>query len=106
MKLLKASVIIMGILILVGLTVLVVEVIRRHGAEGEAAPASPVAAAPVERGFGNRDISIPRGAEAVETRIDGDRALVRLKLADGNQAILIIDIATGDRLGLIRLEPR
>ncbi len=109
MKLLKASVIGMGVLILVGLTVIVVVIVGRYG--GSAAPSSagseaPSVAAPVVRGFGERYVAIPKGAEAVETRLDGNRLVVRLRLADGAAALLMLDAATGERLGLVRLDPR
>lgn len=110
MKLLKASVIIMGVLILAGLTVIVVVIISRYG--GDKAPAtspsnpSSALSAPVERGFGERAIAIPKGAETVETRLDGNRLVVRLRLADGGTALLFLDSTTGERLGLVRLDPR
>ena len=110
MKLLKASVIIMGILIVVGMTVLLATVIKRYG-DGDTAtapgPASSAGlSAPIERGFGERAVSIPKGAEPVETRLDGGRLVVRLRLADGASALLIVDAASGEKLGLIRLDPR
>jgi len=114
MKLLKASVIIMGVLILVGLTVIVVVIISRYGgdkAPGNAAGNSRASqsssiAAPVARGFGERAIAIPKGAETVETRLDGNRLVVRLRLADGATGLLFLDSTTGERLGLVRLDPR
>jgi hypothetical protein len=110
MKLLKASVIIMGVLILVGLTVIVVVIINRYGGDQATgnSPARPTSAiaAPVERGFGERAIAIPKGAETVETRLDGNRMVVRLRLADGATALLFLDSITGERLGLVRLDPR
>ena len=112
MKLLKASVIIMGVLILVGLTVIVVVIVGRYGGSGAPGAASsagsqaPSVAAPVARGFGERFVVIPRGAEAVETRLDGNRLVVRLRLADGAAALLMLDATTGERLGLVRLDPR
>ncbi len=110
MKLLKASVITMGILILVGLTVVIVEVMRRYGADdgqaGGAQTARPGLSVPVERGFGDRNVPVPRGAEPLETRIDGNRIVVRLRLAGGGHALLVIDGTTGERVGLIRLDPR
>ena len=114
MKLLKASVIIMGILIVVGMTILLVTVIKRYG-EGDPATAGAAGSSsslgaglsvPVERGFGERAVAIPKGAEPLETRLDGGRLVVRLRLADGTSALLILDAASGEKLGLIRLDPR
>jgi hypothetical protein len=114
MKLLKASVIIMGVLILAGLTVIIVVIISRYGgdkAPGNSPATSPAnlsssLSAPVARGFGERAIAIPMGAETVETRLDGSRLVVRLRLADGATALLFLDSTTGERLGLVRLDPR
>lgn len=110
MKLLKASVIIMGILIVIGMTILLATVIKRYGEGDTATAAGPSSSAglsaPVERGFGERAVSIPKGAEPLETRLDGSRLVVRLRLADGTSALLILDAASGEKLGLIRFDPR
>lgn len=110
MKLLKASVIIMGILIVVGMTVLLATVIKRYGeddpAMAAASSSSAGLSAPIERGFGERAVAIPKGAEPLETRLDGSRLVVRLRLSDGTSALLILDASSGEKLGLIRLDPR
>ncbi len=78
---LKTLVIVMGIAIIVGATVVVTTIIQRGGALG-GGPA---------RGA----ISLPAGARVMETRIDGGRVLLRLELAGGGERILIVDAETG-----------
>ncbi len=110
MKALKALVITMGVLIAAGLTVLVVMVIKGAGND---APRAPLAAAPAPAptttttpapGFGETGVTLPRGAEIVETSTGGGRIVLRLRQPDGARALLIIDAATGRRLGLVRLQ--
>ena len=91
---LKTLVIVMGIAVIVGATVVVTTIIQRGGALGE-----PVAR--VARGA----INLPAGARVAETRIDGGRILLRLSLKDGRQRILIVDAATGAPIAVHELAP-
>jgi hypothetical protein len=79
---LKTLVIVMGIAIIAGATVVVSTIIQRGGVLG-GAPA---------RGA----ISLPADARVREMRIDGGRILLRLSLKDGSQRILIVDAETGE----------
>jgi len=116
MRWLKGLVIGMGALILVGLTVVIVELARRAAAPPEPAsldasrPAPPIAGAerPAVRAaapaFGETSIALPPGAMVEETVVGDGQLIVRLGLADGQTALLLIDARTGRRLGLVRLE--
>ena len=121
MRWLKSAVIGMGVLIMIGFTVVIVTVIQRSNAPPEPVMASdrptppivgvpPVrAAAGTETGngtFGETLIALPPGAEPEETLLEGDRLIVRLRLPDGDIALLLIDARTGKRLGLVHLERR
>jgi hypothetical protein len=115
MRWLKGAVIGMGVLIALGLTVVVVTVVRRSGEPPERStlpdrPSPPVIGAPppsaAPRAFGETRIVLPPGAEPEETIASGDRLVVRLRLPDGHLALLLIDARTGERIGLIRLERR
>ncbi|NKB19545.1 MAG: hypothetical protein GKS01_03270 [Alphaproteobacteria bacterium] len=105
MRGLKGLVIGMGVLIVVGLTVVIVTVIKRYdGGDNSKAVKSPaVVSVPVEHGFGEKRIQVPKGAKITETILEGKRLIVRLELSDGAQAFLLIDVNTGQRIGLIRL---
>ena len=92
MRALKAMVIGMGVLIIIGVIVLVVLVAQRSGnqigsviAEGK----PPVAAR----------VALPAGAEVLETGIGGERIVLRLRLPGGNERLVILDAATGRQTG-------
>ena len=69
MRALKALVIGMGVLIVVGLAVVVVTIANRTIDGGK--PSTDAA------------FALPDGAEVLETALDGDRIALRLRLADG-----------------------
>ena len=94
MRALKALVIGMGVLIVVGVVVLVYAIINRVGETGVP-----------ELMSGQSQIELPAGAQIVETSIGGGRIVVRLSLADGSQRLLLIDADTGGRIGAINLKP-
>lgn len=119
MRWLKTLVIGMGVVIVIGLTVVIVEVGRRAGgpspsaASGQASPAPPVIGAPAPdtmtapaRIFGDISLAIPAGATAEEVVADKTRVVVQLRLSDGRAALLLIDAATGRKLGMITLDNR
>lgn len=116
MRWLKALVIGMGVLILVGLTVVIVTVIHRAANPAKSTPSAsrplppvigtPGAAAVPQRvsPFGDRRIVIPAGAIAEEVTSDAQRLIVRLRLPTGKAALLLIDAASGEKIGFITLD--
>lgn len=97
MRALKALVIILGIAILVGTTVLVTVIIQRGvRLAGQSAPArsSPTAAA-VPSGTADRALALPAGAKVLESRLGGGRVLLRAALPGGGEALFVFDAATG-----------
>lgn len=80
---LKIVVVTMGVLIVVGLTVLVVGVADRLQ-EARHARTAP----------DRVELALPEGARVVETVADGDRLLLRLDTARGTE-ILVVDLASG-----------
>jgi hypothetical protein len=96
MRALKAMVIGMGVLIIIGVIVLVVLVAQKSGDQigGVLAEGKPPVAA---------NVTLPAGAEILETRVGGERIVLRLRLADGNGRILILDAATGRLTGQTEL---
>ncbi len=119
MRWLKTLVIGMGAVIVIGLTVVIVEVARRADAPSQSVayspmpPAPPVIGAPAPASltapkgmFGDISIAIPPGAAAEEIVMDKARVVVRLRLSDGRAALLLIDAATGRKLGMITLDNR
>ena len=94
MRTLKALVIGMGILIVVG-TATIAVMIAWRGSDGSATggDASTTTAQMVW----------PVGARVVETALDGDRIALRITLVDGGQRVIIIDVPTGRRVGAVDL---
>mgnify|MGYP006274166805 CR=1 FL=1 len=92
-RVLKAVVIGLGILIVIGLTVMLVAIGRQvGGGRGKAATFDPA------------QFTLPAGARVLEMDLDGDRLAVRLELGDGRQAIQLFDARTGAALGTIALQ--
>jgi hypothetical protein len=116
MRWLKVLVIGMGILILVGLTVVIVAVVKRANVPADPAssvglPSPPIIGAPrpsdtggrVSR-FGDKRVAIPAGAVIEEIISATQRLIVRLRLSNGKAALLLIDPASGEKIGLILLD--
>jgi len=115
MRWLKTLVIGMGAVIVIGLTVVIVEVVRRAGEPSQSVTLSPLppappfigapaAVTPLARIPDDISIVIPPGATAEEIVTDKARLVVRLLLSDGSAALLLIDAATGKKLGMITLD--
>ena len=94
MQALKALVIVLGVMIVAGIAVIGVTIYHR---------ATNLVNSPVpgstEPGFGRVALDLPAGSRVVEMTAEGDRLILRLRLADGGWRILILDMATGKRLG-------
>lgn len=106
MRALKAFVIGMAILLTLGVVVVVVAIVQRAGETGGPAPASASAQAPVTAlpSFDKGRIVLPAGAEIVDMVAEGERLVLRLKLAGGGERLIILDMASGRPLGTVELE--
>ena len=93
--LLKAAVYIMGILIVVGTIVLIAGIIWKASQLPPASTAGPAA-------FDSLDIAVPAGAAVGSVEIDGDRMAIIL---EGAPEVIIVDLARGEIVGRIRLDP-
>lgn len=91
-RVLKALVIGLGILIVIGLTVMLVAIGRQVGGRSKGAAFDPA------------QFALPTGARVLEMDLDGDRLAVRLELGNGRQAIQLFDARTGAPLGTIALQ--
>ena len=100
---LKALVIGMGVLIVVGVIGLAVAIYQRGQVLDQRAAESR--SAPALRSFGVRRLALPAGAEIIETVAEGDRLILRVRGEDGAQRIVAIDLVSGETLGTILLEP-
>jgi hypothetical protein len=78
---LKSLVIVMGIAIIVGATVVVMTIIQRAGSLAPAATA--------------KTIELPPGARVVGQDISDKRILLRIRLADGGERLIVVDADSG-----------
>ena len=86
-------VIVLGVLI-VGMTAVVIGTIAGRLARGKGTPVA---------GFAGAAIDIPRGGRIAAMTAGSDRLVLALTLPNGEQQLVIIDLATGTRLGTIAL---
>lgn len=96
---LKAIVVILGLMILAGLTLMGAILAGRFAHH---APARPDAAAAAP-GYAAPAIDLPAGAQVDRMTIGGDRLVLDIALPGGARELVILDLATGRRLGTIPL---
>jgi len=97
MRALKVLVVVMGVMLIVGFAALVA-VIAGRVSRGGPSPAT-------SRVFAGPSIDIPRGAHIEAMTAGSDRLILALALPEGGRELLVIDLATGARLGTIELHP-
>lgn len=105
MQALKWLVILMGALIVAGVTVLGVTVFQRAQrlAGKDAAPPPAARPAPL-RGFDAARLALPEGGRIVEMTAEGERLILRLRLGDGAERLVFIDMGSGAKVGELSLE--
>lgn len=119
MKALKALVIGMGILIVVGVAVIAVTIVRRTGGDAPTASDKPAlslaqngaqSTAPMSSepkgplpSFGVRDIAVPEGSEVISITAADGRIILELQDAEQQTRILLLDPSNGAALGGWRL---
>ena len=91
---LKAFVIISGIMLLIGAIVLAVLIMVKAADDGHGTEAG----APV-------DLELPTGAKIKQMEIDGKRLVLLVEDAAGQQYMAVVDALSGERLSLIRVTP-
>jgi hypothetical protein len=99
MHALKALVIFMGMLIVLGMGLFAWGISTKLGEMAETGEA----ALPVTLWEAPVDVAIPPGARVIETRVEDGRLAVSLLLTNGDSRILLFDLKTGQRIGAIRL---
>jgi hypothetical protein len=94
---LKTVVVVMGIMLVVGFAALIGIIAERLSHRGIANGSTrPVASATID---------IPRGARVEAMTTASDRLILDLELPDGGRKLVVLDLATGARLGTIELRP-
>lgn len=112
MRALKILVVVMGVLLVGGSVALIAAIVdrARHRLVGPAAAPVPVPAPASAlvgpgRSFDHAVIDLPAGARVIATEAAGERLIVRIGLAEGGEALILIDLRSGARLGTIELRP-
>jgi hypothetical protein len=95
MRALKIAVIVMGIMLVVGVVVLIGAIAARVPHKSSEAGAKPEFVAP--------PIDLPAGARIAAMTAAADRLVLDLLFADGTRQLLVLDLATGRKLGAIPL---
>jgi Family of unknown function (DUF6476) len=95
MRALKILVVVMGVMLVVGLAALLAAMAARVAHRGP----TPTAA----RTFSGQPIDIPPGARIEAMTAGPDRLVLALAMPEGDRQLLIIDLATGARVGTIQL---
>jgi hypothetical protein len=99
MRALKVLVVVMGVLLVGGTAALIAAIIHRASHPRPL----PAASAGAARGFDRAVIDLPAGARVLGSEAVGERIMVRVGLAEGGEALILVDPRTGARLGTIEL---
>ncbi|MFW5835256.1 MAG: hypothetical protein ACOCYE_14280 [Pseudomonadota bacterium] len=97
LKVLKLFVVVAGVVLLIGTTAFVYLFLEKRETDRLAAAARETA--PAEA------IAVPAGARVVDLRFEQGRTLAMLTADDGRTYLMLVDVASGRRLGLVVLEP-
>lgn len=99
---LKAIVVILGLMILAGLT-LMGAILAGRFAHRDAPPRPDVPAAATASAYTGPAIELPAGAQVDRMTIGGDRLVLDIALPAGGRELVILDLATGRQIGTIPL---
>ncbi len=94
MRSIQALVIVMGILIVGGMTLVGYRIVTAVG-EPSSAPVS----------FGEVELALPPGARVVDMAAIDDRLVLRIEAGDGRQRLIVLDPSTGALVGSIVFTP-
>jgi Family of unknown function (DUF6476) len=97
MRALTVLVIVMGVMIVIGFAVLIAGIASKMSRDRPGASA--------ERSFATTALNIPRGARIEAMTAAPNRLILELAMPDGERQLVVIDLATGARLGTIELHP-
>ena len=110
---LKALVIFMGVLIVIGLGIPAYGIATKFGGKEKqgAAGTAPTVEQPVSVGtavktetFGDLHVTLPRDAQVVAVTPSASLLFVRYRRLDGNESVVVVDLSAGRQLGTIHLD--
>lgn len=102
LKALKVLVVVMGVLIVAGVITIVVTIVSRlseKSKQGQQVVTVPPAV------FGSLPIALPDGARVISVAADAGRLFVHIELGKGRSSVLVLDGASGARLGVLDFKP-
>lgn len=108
-KALKAVVIGLGILLVLGFAVVVATIgyrIANMGGDGPAEQPQPAAEAAAEQSFGILTLSRPEGTRLVGVSADGAMTVLHFRDDAGNDELVFLETATGKTIGRIEVPAR
>jgi Family of unknown function (DUF6476) len=95
MRGLKIIVVLMGIMLIVGAAALIAVIAARVSRSGSGPTTT--------RAFVGAPVDIPRGARIEAMTVGADRLILALTLPEGGRQLVILDLATGARVGTVEL---
>jgi len=104
MQAIKALVIGMGVLIVVGIAVLVYGLTTRFDAAKGPAPRGD--AAPGPAAFGTIRAALPAGATVANIQMQDGSVMVHLTMPDGGAQVMVFRLSDGRQTGTIELQPQ
>jgi len=110
MKLLKAIVIFMGVLIIAGLGLFAYGLVTKIGGTESVKYPAPVKVNMTQySAFGTVETELPIGVNGQPSRVidmttESGRIILRIEMPDGSQSLMVFDMQTGAELGTIRLK--
>lgn len=99
MRTLKIAVVVMGIMLVVGFVALIAVIAGRVANKQKAIEAGGATTVP----FAAAPIDLPAGARIETLAVGPDRIVVDLMLAGGERQLVVIDLASGRKLGTVPL---
>ena len=97
MRALTVLVVVMGVLIVIGTAALIAGIVGKMSRDRPGAS--------IEHPFAATAIDIPSGARIEAMTASPNRLILDLALPNGERQLLVVDLATGARLGTIALRP-
>jgi hypothetical protein len=98
MRALRVFVVVMGVILVVGFGVVFAVIAGRMSRREAAAPGA-------EHRFATTALDLPRGAYIAAMTTAPNRLILQLALPGGGGELVVLDLATGARLGTIELHP-
>lgn len=104
MQALKALVIFLGVLLVVGMGLFAYGIVVKFGSVTDAgeSPAEAASGTPWPK---DARVQVPSGTEVLDAFVAEGRITIRVALPDGGERFIVFDLASGQRLGAIDLVP-